>query len=307
MRALNKPTLSLLSRLWLTEPDAEALAQAREAGLSAGDDLAALAAAWTDLFLLNVYPYGTAFTDISAELNGPAAPAAARRYASAGYQPPELARAGAPDHAGLCLGFLAHLAAGGQDDPEFLSWTLDWLPVCALAVERQPEAHPFFRDLAAATREVLLAGPSARAGATGDLLPVLDAGPEPDDELDLSRVVRFFLAPAACGLFLSRSRLGGLALEAGLRLPFGSRFDVARALFEAAGELGRVGPVLDALSAEVEAWDTAYAALARDHASWQTRAGAWRLRLGATKERLAEMRLTLDTPLELEIERKSGG
>jgi TorA maturation chaperone TorD len=307
VRALNKPTLSLLSRLWLTEPDAEALAQAREAGLSAGDDPAALAAAWTDLFLLNVYPYGTAFTDVSAELNGPAAADAARRYAAAGYQPPELARTGAPDHAGLCLGFLAHLAAGGRADPEFLSWTLDWLPVCALAVERQPQTHPFYRDLAAATREELLAGPSAPAGATGDFLPILDAGPEPDDEVDLSRVVRFFLAPAACGLFLSRSRLGGLALEAGLRLPFGSRFEVARALFEAAGESGRVGPVLDALSAETEAWDTAYSALARDHASWRERAGTWRGRLGATRERLAEMRRILESPLEVEYERKSGG
>jgi hypothetical protein len=240
-------------------------------------------------------------------LNGPAAAVAARRYGAAEYQPPELARTGAPDHAGLCLGFLAHLAAGGQDDPEFLSWTLDWLPVCALAVERQPQAHPFYRNLAAATREALLAGPSAPAGATGDLLPVLDAGPEPDDELDLSRVVRFFLAPAACGLFLSRSRLGGLALEAGLRLPFGSRFEVARALFEAAGESGRVGPVLDALSAEAEAWDSAYAVLGRDHASWETRAAAWRRRLAATTERLAEMRGILESPLALEYERESEG
>jgi TorA maturation chaperone TorD len=303
---MSKPTLSLLSRLWLSEPDERALVLAREAGLSGGDDPPTLAAAWTDLFLLNVYPYGTAFTDISAELNGPAAAAAAWRYAAAGYRPPELARTGAPDHAGLCLGFLAHLATGGQEDPEFLSWTLDWLPVCALAVERQPQAHPFYRDLAAATREALLAGPSVPSGATGNLLPVLDAAPEPDDEVDLSRVVRFFLAPAACGLFLSRSRLGGLALEAGLRLPFGSRFDVARALFEAAGESGRVGPVLDALSAETEAWDAAYAALAREHPSWRARAGTWRRRLGATKERLAEMRRILERPLEVEYERKSG-
>src|SRR5205814_8671464 len=105
----------------------------------------------------------------------------AHRYAAAGYQPPDLARTGAPDHAGLCLGFLAHLAAGGHEDSEFLSWTLDWLPVCALAVERQPQAHPFYRDLAAATREVLLAGPSAPAVATGTRLPILNAGVEPDD------------------------------------------------------------------------------------------------------------------------------
>ena len=302
---MTQPTLSLLSRLWLSEPDAKTLVLAREAAFPGAGDPAELAAAWTDLFLLNVYPYGTAFTDLSGELNGPAAAAASRRYEAAGYRPPELAGTGAPDHAGLCLGFLAHREAGGREDLEFLSWALDWLPVCALAVGRQPSAHPFYRNLAAATREVLLTGPPAPACAPGDLSPVLDADPEPDDELDLSRVVRFFLAPAACGLFLSRSRLGALALEAGLRLPFGSRFDVARALFEAAGECGRVEPVLDALSTEVEAWDAAYSALARDHASWETRAGVWRRRLGTTKERLAEMRRILDSPLELEYGRKS--
>lgn len=305
--AMKQPPLSLLSRLWLSEPDAETLREAGEAGLTGSGDPTALAAAWTDLFLLNVYPYGTAFTDTSAELNGPAAAAAARRYAAAGYRPPELAGVGAPDHSGLCLGFLAHLAAGGREDPEFLSWTLDWLPVCALAVERQPQAHPFYRDLAAATRDALLAGPPVPIRVSSDFEPVLDAGSEPDDEVDLSRIVRFFLAPAACGLFLSRSRLGALALEAGLRLPFGSRFDVARALFEAAGESGRVGPVLDALSAEAEAWDAAYLALASDHASWRESATTWRRRLEATRERLAEMRRILESPLEVAYERKSDG
>jgi hypothetical protein len=92
-----------------------------------------------------------------------------------------------------------------------------------------------------------------------------------------------------------------------LRLPFGSRFEVARALFEAAGESGRVGPVLDALSTEAEAWDAAYAAFARGHASWETRAAAWRRRLEATTERLSEMRGILESPLALEYERESEG
>jgi TorA maturation chaperone TorD len=296
---VDKPPLSLLSRLWLTEPDAESLVLAREAGLPDGDP-SDLAAAWTDLFLLNVYPYGTAFTDITGELNGPAAAAASRRYEAAGYAPAELAGTGAPDHAGLCLGFLAHLAAQGADDPTFLAWTLDWLPVCALAVERQPFAHPFYRDLAAATRETLFAIGDSPAAVAEDLAPVLEAGADAEEEVGLSRVVRFLLAPAACGFFLSRSRLGALALEAGLRLPFGSRFDVARALFEAAGESGRVEPVLAALSGEAEAWDAAYAALAGEHASWRTRAAVWRSRISATRERLAEMRQILDSPLELE-------
>ena len=299
MRAMTRPTLSLLSRLWLAEPDPETLALAREAGFPDGD-ASDLASAWTDLFLLNVYPYGTAFTDISGELNGPAAAGASRRYDAAGYQPPELFGTGAPDHAGLCLGFLAHLSAQGREDPEFLAWTRDWLPVCALAVERQPFAHPFYRDLAAATREILLAMPPSTAAASEDLAPVLQTDSEAEEEVGLSRVVRFLLAPAASGLFLSRSRLGALALEAGLRLPFGSRFDVARALFEAAGENGRVEPVLEGLSREAEAWDAAYEAQAREHAPWRTRAAVWRGRIAATRDRLAEMARLLDSPLELE-------
>jgi len=284
------PSLSLLSRLWLAEPDAKTLSLAREAGLLGRGEPTGLAAAWTDLFLLNVYPYGTVFTDISGELNGPAAAAVARRYEAAGYRPPELTGAGAPDHAGLCLGFLAHLAAQGEEDTSFLGWTLDWLPVCALAVERQPSAHPFYRDMVAATREALLSGASVSASAAPqDLAPVLEAGDETEEEVDLSRVVRSLLAPAASGFFLSRSRLGALALEAGLRLPFGSRFDVGRSLFEAAGECGRVEPVLAALSREADAWDAAYSVLAREHVSWRARAGAWRARIAATRERLSEM------------------
>ena len=296
---MNAPPLSLLSRLWLAESDAETVARAAEAGLAGGDP-ADLAAAWTDLFLLNVYPYGTAFTDISGELNGPAAAAASRRFEAAGYHPRELAGTGAPDHAGLCLGFLAHLAAQGREDPGFLAWTLDWLPVCALAVERQPFAHPFYRDLAAATRESLFVMEPPPSATPEDLASVLEADSETEEEIGLSRVVRFLLAPAASGFFLSRSRLGALALEAGLRLPFGSRFDVARSLFEAAGEGGRVEPVLAALSQEAEAWDAAYAAHAREYASWQARASVWRSRIAETRERLMQMRQILNSPVELE-------
>jgi len=300
---MTRPSLSLLSRLWLAEPDAQALALAREAGLPASGDLAALAAAWTDLFLLNVHPYGTAFTDLSGELNGPDAAAALARYEAAGFDPPELASAGAPDHAGLCLGYLAHLEAHGLNDPDFLGRTLHWIPVCALAVERQPSVHRFYREMAAATREALL------ARASGSSAPSVgpDAPPPPGDsdeeELGLSRVVSFLLAPAACGFFLSRARMGELALEAGTRVPFGSRREVARSLFESAGEHAGVGPLLSALAAEADSWDADYARLAREHPGWEGRALAWRGRIATARELLAEMGRILDSPLEVEYGR----
>lgn len=295
MRAVDKPTLSLLSRLWLSEPDAETLALARESGFRLAQDPAALAAVWTDLFLLNVYPYGSAFTDPSGELNGPSALFAQARFEAAGYDPPELATAGAPDHAGLCLGFLAHLEASGRRDPDFLAWALDWIPVCLLAVERQPSPHPFYRSLVSATREALLA--RAEAAPRRDDAP---AAPPVEDELDLSAVVRRLLAPAVSGFFISRSRLGAVALEAGMRLPFGSRYEVARSLFEAAGESGRVERVLDGLRGEARAWEEAYAALAQAHPGWSRTAAKWRGRLGATLDLLSEMGRILDTPIEVE-------
>ena len=293
-------SLSLLSRLWLSEPEAEPLAVAREAGLAGGNDPAAIASAWADLFLLNVYPYGTAFTDPSGELNGPAAWAALARFDAAGYDPPELAAVGAPDHVGLCLGFLAHLEESGRRDPAFLAEILDWIPVCALAVERQPMASDFFRALAVATREALLArldelAPPGLAAAAPP--PPADALGE---ELDLSGVVRILLTPASSGFFLSRSRLGAVALDAGMHLPFGTRRDIARALFEAAGECGRIEPILASLRSEADAWDAAYAALASAHPGWESRARLWQGRLASTRELLSGMRRILDTPLEVE-------
>jgi TorA maturation chaperone TorD len=283
-----KPSLSTLSRLWLQEPDAETLAAAAEAGLPVGGT--DLAEAWTDLFLLNVYPYGTAFTDLSGELNGPGVVSALSHYDAAAYRPAELASLGAPDHAGLCLGFLAHLEALGREEPEFLGWVLDWLPVCALAVVRQPSVHPFYGGLADATIEVLLWQEPFLSSRMASRPPGPVASEDADEESDLFSLIQFLLAPAASGFFLSRSRLGSLALEAGLRLPFASRFETARALLEAAGECSRVEQVLEGLGREAQGWDAAYASLALAHVSWRSRAAVWRSRLAATGARLAQMR-----------------
>ena len=266
-----------LSRLWLREPDAS------------------MASAYTDLFLLNVSPYGTTFTDPSGELNGPAAWRAARRYEERDYRPAELAEVGAPDHVGLCLGFLAHLERVGGKDPEFSSSLLDWVPICCLAVEREPSAHPFYGELAAVTRKRLL------EEAHGSLPTVSEPGPDFDeDEVGLSRIVRYLLAPARSGLYLSRAKLGQLAKTTGMRLPFGSRVDVARLLFQTAGENGQVGAVLDLLGDELSAWEAAYRSWAEEHPHWKSAAGGWLGRTGETRRLLGEMRETLENPPDVE-------
>lgn len=289
-------SLRLLSYLWLHEPNADSLTRAAtEVGLPsvAPEELAP---AYSDVFLLNVYPYGTAFLASNGELNGPEAQWVAMLYEAHGYRPPELSAVGAPDHLGLCLGFLAHLENQRLEMREFVSGLLAWAPVCCLAVEREPSAHPFYRALAAQTRERLMAAgrgvpvtPSAFQPLTiGDLLST-------DEEVRLRDIVHFFLAPTQCGIFLSRSRLGRMAGELGTRLPFGSRFEVAERLFAASGEREQIGLLIQALRAEVEAWAAIYETWSANYPAWRPIAFVWLARTAQAIRRLDEMRRVVET------------
>jgi hypothetical protein len=253
-----------------------------------------LALAYADVFLLNVYPYGTAFTDPGGELNAPAAQRVAALYEAHGYRPAELTQVGAPDHLGLCLGFMASV---GQDG--ILSYILEWAPVCCFAVEREPSAHRFYRALAARTREMLLANipPLDPPIHPSSLIPPSFSG-----EVRLKDIVRFFLAPARCGMFLSRSRLGQMAKALGMRLPFGSRFEVAEMLFGTAGEIGQVAKLLGALEAEAEYWASAYQVWLVEYPAWQPYGTVWLERIDRARQMLTAMRQTLESPLELEFE-----
>jgi len=293
-----------LARLWLHEPDSRALECAGALGLAtSGSSLDELAAGFSELFLLNVYPYGSVFTDPSAELNGRFASWSASRYDRRGYVTAEFWDAGAPDHVGLCLGYLGHLEKLGETDADFTRALQQWLPVCALAVERDPSAVALYRELAATTRALLLreeaGGPglSAAGDAATDESP---DGAASGEEVHLSDVLAHLLAPARSGFFLSRARLGQIGLQSGMRLPFGGRYEVARALFAAAGESGRVAEVLGALSVEADAWDAAYAHWESEHPAWVRLAPPWRARIVRTRGRLAGMGDLLRRPLDLE-------
>lgn len=251
-----------------------------------------LASAYTDVFLLNVYPYGTAFTDPSGELNGPAAQEMAALYEAHGYQPPELNVVGAPDHVGLCLGFLGKL---GELDAKRRELSLDWIAVCCLAVERESAAPPFYRALANITREALFAhhAPPSAPIANSPILQFLN----PQEELSLRDLVRFFLAPAQCGVFLSRSQLGQMAKALGLRLPFGSRFEVAEMLFASAGEAEQIEQLIGTLEAEVQVWATEYRAWAEKYPEWRPLADAWLARTAEADHLLAGMRQMATTAI----------
>ncbi|MFN2387524.1 MAG: molecular chaperone TorD family protein [Thermoanaerobaculia bacterium] len=280
--------LASLGRSWLGPP--------ADAGADAS-------AAYTELLLLNVYPYASLYRDVPAELNGPSSLWAARRFAGAGFAPPELDTVAAPDHVGLCLAYLDRAADGG-----FLRFCLEWIPVFTLAVEREPSADSSYGSLARETREALL----SRGGMSLEPLePALrelpTAAANTDEEVRLSDVVRYILSPALCGFFLSRSRLGRMAREIGLRLPFGARFEVAVNLFASAGEAGRVADLLESLDRERESWNADYDRLAGHHPGWAPFAALWRRRTAAARGRLAEMKELLARPLDLDYSSDAPG
>jgi len=257
----------LLSSVWLHEPNAETISRAvKELNLPHADP-DELASAYTDLFLLNVYPYGTVYTDPDGELNAPAAQQVADLFEAHHYHPPELNQVGAADHVGLCLGFLSFASINDISNIQ-----LDWLPICCLAVEREPSAHPFYRVLASRTGDLLLNAPM-----TNYQLPIFDLQSlfSQDDEIRLRDIVRFFLAPARCGVFLSRSRLGQIGKQIGARLPFGSRFEVAESLFASAGEAEILDKLTSTLKDEVEAWANEYQSWVEKYPAWKPFGELW--------------------------------
>lgn len=282
----------LLSQLWLHEPDAETVARAvNELGLPPADP-AELASAYADVFLLNVPPYGTVFTDPEGEMNGAEAQHVRVLFEARGYCPPELTSVGAPDHVGLCLGFLNAI---GLESGEL---SLDWIAVCCFAVEREPSAHGFYRTLANRTRAMLLGHPETikpkpQSPIFNLPLPIAHS---PGQEVSLRDLIRFFLAPARCGLFLSRSRLGRMANALELRLPFGSRFDVAERLFAAAGETGQVARLMDTLAAEIGEWRLAYRQWGEKHPAWRSSLEVWLGRTEQARRVLARMREVASDP-----------
>jgi TorA maturation chaperone TorD len=266
----------------LHESNAETIARAvAELGLPSADP-DELALAYADVFLLNVFPYGTVFADPESELNGPGAQQVAALYETHDYGPPELTSAGAADHLGLCLGFLP------LEQDAILPYMIDWAPVCCLAVEREPSASPFHRALARVTREKLLTlATSYRTLPVNNQLPITNNIAE---EISLRDLIRFFLAPARCGVYFSRSKLGQMGKALGVRLPFGSRFDVAEMLFASAGDEGQVEKLIDALSAESESWALEYRGWAEMYPVWKPYAETWLARTADTRRTLTGMK-----------------
>jgi TorA maturation chaperone TorD len=320
---LDQYNYSLLSRLWLSEPDeatlTKALALPGMASIAATAD--ELSVAYTDLFLLNVYPYASVFLNSNGEMNGVRSRELQALYLSFGYQPEDLYKVGAPDHIGLSLGLLAHIPQAMRS-AVLSRYILDWVPVLCLAVERQPAVHPFYRALAVHTRQELFLDyvgkdrteethlpfqpsmledwielPMVNEGEERQVNPVSVFQPSTSDDwidLPLAHVVQRLLSPDRSGVFLSRNQLGHWARRLEVPLAFGERNRLGISLFEAAGLVERVFELFEWILMEVRAWDASYIAWAEEYPAWLCFAGEWRERTTATIRFLEEAHETLN-------------
>ena len=170
-------TYRLLGRLCLAEVDARLLGALRATAdfgpTLIGDDeplLAALRAEYARLLLFNAVPYESVYVDEQMMLNTAATVAVVEVYRAGAYSP--AGQVGAPDHVGLELAFLGHLALVEAEALErgdaaagarcrtlqatFLAEHLGrWAPIWATALGRLAR-HPFYAALASVVRDYVL-------------------------------------------------------------------------------------------------------------------------------------------------------
>lgn len=117
-----------------------------------------LAVAYAELFLQLIPPYASMFLSDEGMLNAEPAEEVQRLYVRAGFEILPEWRAGAADHLGVELHFLAFLLETGHPAAaDFLTGhLLNWAPICCLAVERAA-VEPLYTGLARLTLDVLLA------------------------------------------------------------------------------------------------------------------------------------------------------
>ncbi len=280
---LNEPTEPLMESLAAQEEFSEVFDPRRPS-------LDELATGFTDLLLLNVFPYASAFLDPWGELNGERAQELQAIFSEAGYSPAALRAVGGLDHIGLLLGFLEHAP---DQQASTLPALLDWAPIFCLAVEREPSAHAFYKVLARQTRNCLF----SLAGSVEETLPKIPAlqtetfelSPS-DEELTINKVVRQLTIPVRSGWFLSRARLGFWARDLGLPLPFSNRMQIANSLFDAAGVANSVVTLLDWMLVEGRAWESTYKKWMDDAPVWAPWGHEWKARIRNTNQSLKALR-----------------
>jgi len=246
-------------------------------------------AEFTELFILQLYPYASVYLDGEGMLGGEARDRVAGFWRALGRTPPP-----EPDHLAVLLALYAALGdhEDGESDPArrllwkeargALLWEhlASWLPPY---LEKLADlAPPCYRAWGAMLGEALRA--ELASCGTPDVLPLQlrEAPPLPDPrEAGAPAFLQGLLAPVRSGAVLTRADLARAARHTGLGLRMGERRFALDALLsqDPAGTLAW-------LESEVRAWAPRYR-------RWQDVAGPiaafWEARAGAAADLLAAL------------------
>jgi TorA maturation chaperone TorD len=200
------------------------------------------AAAFTELFVLELPPYASIYTSEDGMMGGSARDRFAGFWRAIGRPVPH-----EPDHLTVLLGQYAsleeHERSSERDAQRWrhtrtaLFWEhiASWLPPYLARVREIAPA--FYRAWAELFLEVMREAARAFGPPETTPLHLRAAGPLPDfTALELDGVVTALLAPASSGLILTRRDLGVAARELGLGLRVGERRFALRSLLYQAPE-----------------------------------------------------------------------
>jgi TorA maturation chaperone TorD len=266
------------------------------------------------LFVMNVYPYESAYVDPEMMLNTTTTQGVVDAYGAADYMP-DLARpVGAPDHIGVELDLMralaereAHdLAAGDLPAAKsdrtrqraFLTEHLaSWGPVFALSVVRDARL-PLYREIGGFTAEFLLADLDLLA-ADGPT-PVTEAPSPPAEiasitaETELRAIAHGLATPARAGFHLSREELFRLAGQLELPLAPVERWLMIEQLFQSAARYGQLRTLLTGLVETAERMSATYTEWRRCFPGAALAVEPWEQRARATLTALREMHAVAD-------------
>ncbi|HET7486364.1 MAG TPA: molecular chaperone TorD family protein [Acidimicrobiales bacterium] len=290
----------LLGRLLLAEPGPDAAAVV--AGIPELEPLArrdgALAAEYERLLLREIPLFESVFRSEDGRRGGPVVSAAAAWYERHDFDEGGRWRVPSPDHLGLELRFLGHLAAAeaaawADDRPDeacraveaeraFLAEHLGpWGQVALDALGRRASPGPF-AALAMAAGE-LLAGECERLRPDPDHASMPAVVPErPPFPAGPSRIARWLLAPARCGAFLDLDDLAAAAGSIGAPWrPSDARSQLSRVV-EAAADGRDLPALLAALRPALERAAGGHRAREREAEGLRRTWRRWRLQTECT-------------------------
>jgi hypothetical protein len=106
----------------------------------------------------------------------------------------------------------------------------------------------------------------------------------------LRDIARTLTTPALSGLPMTKQRIGEIAAGLSLLVALGERSPMLMNVFQSAADLGRISPLLGALEAELDRWESRYVQWSSTYPSSAPIWYEWRQRLASTRALLAEMK-----------------